>query len=59
MHIEIKPRVWLVQYPWKYGLWYFIKHKDDMYAPAAMQKLYAIGLWTIKVKIENMHLLAI
>ena len=35
----MKQRVWLVQYPWKYGLWYFIIEKDDMYAPADMQKL--------------------
>ena len=35
----MKQRVWWVQSP---GLLYSVKHINDMYAPVALQKLWAI-----------------
>ena len=38
----MKQGVWWVQSLGKYGLLYFVKHKTDMHASAALQKLQAI-----------------
>ena len=33
---------------------YFIKHKNDMHAPAALQNPFRLfGFWTIKIKISK------
>ena len=42
MHTEMKQEVWQVQSLMKVWLQYFTKHKNDMHAPAALQRL-AIG----------------
>ena len=40
--IEMKQEVWYVQFLMKVRLPYFIKHKNDLHAPAALQKLDAV-----------------
>ena len=44
----MKQKMWWVQSRKKHGLLYFIKHKNDMHAPAALQKL-DIGCWIIEL----------
>ena len=39
MYIEMNQGVWWEQSLGKYGLLYFVKHKNDMHASAALQKL--------------------
>ena len=44
---------------WKYALLYFIKHKNDMHAPAALHveaSFRLIGFWTIKLKFRVRNL---
>ena len=52
MHIEMKQGCGGYTPLWKNEFLYFIKYKNDMHAPAALQKLYRLfGFLTIKIKI--------
>ena len=44
MHIEVKQEVWWLQFLMKVWDVYFIKHKNDMHVPAALQKLDIVCL---------------
>ena len=51
MHIEMKQQIYGRCNPsWEYGLLYFMKPKNDMHAPAVLQKL-VIHCLILKLKI--------